>query len=67
MKTILLLLAASACALALSACGNKGPLVMPQKSVPVEAPSAPPPVDAQDMPAPADQPPAVKDTANPPH
>jgi len=41
--------------------------VMPQKSVPVEAPAAPPPVDAQDMPAPSDQPPAVKDTANPPH
>jgi predicted small lipoprotein YifL len=34
--------------LALSGCGNKGPLVMPQKPVPVEAapvtvPAAPPP------------------------
>lgn len=41
--------------LAIAACGNKGPLVMPQKPVPVEAqPAATPPV--QDVPAPqADQ------------
>lgn len=44
----------------LAACGNKGPLVMPQKPVPVEQPAAPtapapaaatPPAEASDTPA----------------
>ena len=48
LKTIL---SAVAVALVLAACGNKGPLVMPQKPVPVE----------QEMPAPppAETPPAT--------
>lgn len=43
----------------LAACGNKGPLVMPQKPVPVEAqpvlqpPDAPQPLDESQTPAPA--------------
>ncbi|KGE53313.1 sugar transporter [Xanthomonas axonopodis] len=42
----------------LAACGNKGPLVMPQKPVPVEAQPVPQPADAsqpldQSTPAPA--------------
>ena len=42
----------------LAACGNKGPLVMPQKPVPVEAqpvlqpPDAPQPLDESQTPAP---------------
>jgi len=52
---ILIPLAASAL-LFLAACGNKGPLVMPQKPVPVEEVAEP--VDApatDDAPPPADQ------------
>ncbi len=45
-----LMLVAAACALlVLTACGNKGPLVMPQKPVPVEeqvVPTPEPPADA---------------------
>ncbi len=41
--------AAALIALALVACGNKGPLFLPQKPAPVEALPAPPP-----EPAPAD-------------
>ncbi|MGB3393273.1 MAG: lipoprotein [Stenotrophomonas sp.] len=48
------MLVAAACALlVLTACGNKGPLVMPQKPVPVEEEVVP----AQDQPA-IDQQPA---------
>lgn len=56
----------------LAACGNKGPLVMPQKPVPVEqpAPGAPPasapvegdePAPAATPATPADPPPAQED------
>ncbi|MGV7187906.1 LPS translocon maturation chaperone LptM [Xanthomonas axonopodis] len=43
----------------LAACGNKGPLVMPQKPVPVEAQPVPQPADASQLldestPAPVD-------------
>lgn len=42
---------AGATLLVLAACGNKGPLVMPQKPVPVEATPAAPAADA----SPADE------------
>ncbi|KAF1697167.1 LPS translocon maturation chaperone LptM [Pseudoxanthomonas koreensis] len=56
------LCAAAVIALLLAACGNKGPLVMPQKPVPVEQESTAPPADATPTPAadPADA------TATPP-
>lgn len=38
----LLLSAAAGVLLLLSACGNKGPLVMPQKPVPIEEQAVPP-------------------------
>ena len=41
MKRILPFLMCLACAAVLSACGNKGPLVMPQKPVDVPATPAP--------------------------
>jgi len=48
----LMFVAATATLLALTACGNKGPLVMPQKPVPVEEqevkPAAAAPVDPAD-------------------
>ncbi len=45
---------AAACALpALSACGNKGPLVLPQKPVPVEEQEIVP--EPQDAPEPVDE------------
>ncbi|WP_315386839.1 lipoprotein [uncultured Stenotrophomonas sp.] len=37
--------------LSLSACGNKGPLVMPQKPVPVEEQVVDPAADAEPVPA----------------
>lgn len=42
----LLLSAAASALLLLSACGNKGPLVMPQKPVPIEEQSVQPAGDA---------------------
>ncbi len=55
MKRILPLLMCLACAAALSSCGNKGPLVMPQK--PVDVPVTPAPADAApESPAPAASP-----------
>jgi predicted small lipoprotein YifL len=59
-------LSALAAALLLAACGNKGPLVMPQKPVPVEQETpAPPPADA--TPAPPAEPvePVEGDPADP--
>ena len=51
---------ALAIALLLAACGNKGPLVMPQKPVPVEQEMpAPPPAEQ----APADEPAPATDPA----
>ncbi|GAB3512325.1 LPS translocon maturation chaperone LptM [Pseudoxanthomonas daejeonensis] len=52
-----LLVLAVATALLLAACGNKGPLVLPQKPVPVEEtaptePAAPAPAPADALPAP---------------
>ena len=47
------MLSAVAVVLALAACGNKGPLVMPQKPVPVEQEMpVPPPADASPATAP---------------
>ncbi|UWX03930.1 lipoprotein [Pseudoxanthomonas sp. NC8] len=51
------LIAATAIALLLAACGNKGPLVMPQKPVPVEEPA---PTDTPVEPAPATAPATVE-------
>ncbi|WP_024870254.1 LPS translocon maturation chaperone LptM [Pseudoxanthomonas suwonensis] len=48
-RTVFSVLAAAAL---LSACGNKGPLVMPQQPVPVEQQQLPTPAE----PAPADEP-----------
>lgn len=42
----------------LAACGNKGPLVMPQKPVPVEAQPVPPPDEPTPAPVDTDTPPA---------
>ncbi|KAF1685251.1 hypothetical protein B1992_12790 [Pseudoxanthomonas broegbernensis] len=53
-------LSAAAATLLLAACGNKGPLVMPQKPVPVTLPTPAPPASAE--PAPADAAPADGDT-----
>lgn len=58
-RTLILIPLAASALLFLSACGNKGPLVMPQKPVPVEAqpvlqpPDAPQPLDESQTPAPA--------------
>jgi len=41
MKIISRLVLSSAALLALSACGNKGPLVLPEKPAPVENPAPP--------------------------
>ena len=54
--------------LLLAACGNKGPLVLPQKPVPVEEPApaepaTPAPAAAMPAPPPADDP--AKDPADP--
>jgi len=58
--------AATALVLLLAACGNKGPLVMPQKPVPVEVPSAEPAAPAGDLPSPpAADTPATDETADP--
>ena len=51
MKRILPFLMCVACAAVLSACGNKGPLVMPQKPVDVPATPAPAQPDATTPPA----------------
>jgi len=53
-RTLRIALAAAAL-LALSACGNKGPLVMPQKPVPVQAQPVPQPGSGQ-TPAPTQTP-----------
>ncbi|WP_372017874.1 LPS translocon maturation chaperone LptM [Pseudoxanthomonas sp. 10H] len=53
MKTTTLL-AASVSVLLLAACGNKGPLVMPQKPVPVEEPAPAAPADPAEPAEPAD-------------
>lgn len=62
MNTTLRLTGAIAVVLLLAACGNKGPLVMPQKPVPMSLPTpAPPPSATQDAPdadEPAPAPPA---------
>lgn len=64
-----LMLIPVACALlALTACGNKGPLVMPQKPVPIEEQEVTPadePVDGDEAP-PADEPVPAADDATPP-
>jgi len=45
-------LSAAALLLVLAACGNKGPLVLPQKPVPVEDPAIePPPANTDPVPA----------------
>jgi predicted small lipoprotein YifL len=52
----------------LSACGNKGPLVMPQKPVPVEEQVVEPAADAEAVPADTnatDDPPVVPDPVDP--
>ncbi|MBO9718259.1 MAG: lipoprotein [Pseudoxanthomonas sp.] len=64
------LIAATAIALLLAACGNKGPLVMPQKPVPVEEPAPAPaaqPADTTSPPPPATDPatPATVEPATP--
>jgi predicted small lipoprotein YifL len=48
----------------LSACGNKGPLVMPQKPVPVEE-VVEPAADAEAVPDATDDPPVVPDPVDP--
>lgn len=45
-RSVFFLLPAAAALLVLSACGNKGPLVMPQKPVPIEEQPAEPATDA---------------------
>lgn len=46
-----LIVSAVATALLLAACGNKGPLVMPQKPVPVEQPAPAAPASGTEAPA----------------
>ncbi|MBB4132740.1 MULTISPECIES: lipoprotein [unclassified Xanthomonas] len=51
----------------LAACGNKGPLVMPQKPVPVDAqPALPPPDASSPAPAPVDTNPQPAPTTDQP-
>ena len=64
------LLAASVFVLLLAACGNKGPLVMPQKPVPVEEPVPAAPAEPVEAPTatPAEgtpEPPPAADPATP--
>ena len=47
-RSLLCVPAACAALLALSACGNKGPLVMPQKPVPIEEQEVEPAADSSD-------------------
>ena len=54
MRPVVRIAVAGAVFLLLAACGNKGPLVMPQKPVPVEVPANAPP--ATQEPADATQP-----------
>ncbi len=50
----------------LTACGNKGPLVLPQKPVPVETSTPAPQTDSQSQPKPAETPaPAQEPLATP--
>lgn len=49
----------------LTACGNKGPLVLPQKPVPVETPTPAPQTDGQMQPKPAETAPAQEPPATP--
>ncbi|WP_374012480.1 lipoprotein [Pseudoxanthomonas koreensis] len=62
MNTTFRLTATIAAALLLAACGNKGPLVMPQKPVPMSLPTPAPPPGAT-TPAAPDQ--AAPDTDEP--
>ena len=50
----------------LSACGNKGPLVLPQKPVPVETSTPAPQADSQSQPAERQQKPAAQPAQEPP-
>lgn len=63
-RTLISLTLAASALLVLSACGNKGPLVLPQKPVPVEEVAEP---AADTVPADTDatdNPPVVPDPAN---
>ncbi|AKC86482.1 LPS translocon maturation chaperone LptM [Pseudoxanthomonas suwonensis] len=62
-KTVL---SAAAVALALAACGNKGPLVMPQEPVPAEQEVPVPPPAAEPATDPALQDPTDADAADDP-
>ena len=63
-RTLISLTLAASALLVLSACGNKGPLVLPQKPVPVEE-VAEPAADAVPADTDAtDNPPVVPDPAN---
>lgn len=68
-RSVFFLLPAAAALLVLSACGNKGPLVMPQKPVPMEEPTpAAPALPADPSAPPADtlpEPPPATDAADP--
>lgn len=57
-----ILFAALPIALLLAACGNKGPLVMPQKPVPVEEPTPAAPADPAADPVPEPPPAANPDS-----
>jgi len=54
-----LVLSAAACALALSGCGNKGPLVLPEDAPPAQAVAAPQAAPAETAPADAPLPDAA--------
>ncbi|MGO4221149.1 lipoprotein [Lysobacter sp. TAF61] len=56
-RLILIALSLVALPLALASCGNKGPLILPPKSIPVD-PSTLPPRQPVDAPAPATEAPA---------
>lgn len=52
----------AACLLALAGCGNKGPLVLPQKPAPAQDPLPPPAEPAETVPpAPAEEVPPQQD------
>ena len=58
-----LVLSAAVCALALSGCGNKGPLVLPEDAPPAQAVAAPEAAPAATAPADAPPPDAAPDAA----
>ncbi|HEY5802268.1 MAG TPA: lipoprotein [Lysobacter sp.] len=59
-RLILIALSLVALPLALAGCGNKGPLILAPKSIPVDPSTLPPPKPPAEAPAPTDDVPATQ-------